>query len=143
MYEDKYSTLYSKYPGMCVSTKKNINGLRTLIKKQFWSFVVVNIIAQKKMDLLYQALSQYRRRQYDKCVDICTAILDKQPLDQAAWCLKIKALTQRVYVDDLESEDTFGTGEESFDENVVATAPRVGTSMVTSTASGQPSGAMR
>ncbi|KAG5894234.1 hypothetical protein JTB14_002283 [Gonioctena quinquepunctata] len=79
------------------------------------------------MDPLYLALSLYRRRRYDKCVDICTSILDKHPLDQATWCLKMRALTQRVYVDDIETEEIPQT--EFLDDNAVATAPRPGTSI--------------
>ncbi|KAJ8967484.1 hypothetical protein NQ314_002798 [Rhamnusium bicolor] len=81
------------------------------------------------MDPMYLALSLFRRRRYDKCVDICTSILDKQPLDQAAWCLKMRALTERVYVDDIESEEISET--DFLDDNAVATAPRPGTSMKT------------
>ncbi|XP_065173914.1 tetratricopeptide repeat protein 8-like [Atheta coriaria] len=79
------------------------------------------------MDPLYVALSLYRRRHFDKCVDLCTLILEKQPLDQAAWCLKMRAMTQRVYVDDIDTEDINET--DFLNENVVATAPRPGTSM--------------
>lgn len=82
------------------------------------------------MDSMYLALSLYRRRRYDKCIDICTSILDKQPLDQAAWCLKMKAMTQRVYVDDLESEEL--PESDILEDNSIATAPRLGTSMKTS-----------
>ncbi|CAG9835183.1 unnamed protein product [Diabrotica balteata] len=78
---------------------------------------------------MYLALSLFRRRRYDKCIDVCSSILDKQPLDQAAWCLKMRALTQRVYVDDLESEDF--PEEDFLDDSVLATAPRPGTSMKT------------
>ncbi|XP_066260935.1 tetratricopeptide repeat protein 8 isoform X2 [Euwallacea similis] len=83
------------------------------------------------MDPMYLALSLFRRRCYDKCIDVCSSILDKQPLDQAAWCLKMRALTQRVYVDDLESEET-AIQDDFLDGNVVATAPRPGTSLRTS-----------
>jgi tetratricopeptide repeat protein 8 len=82
-----------------------------------------------KMDPFYLALSLFRRRQFDKCADVCGEILEKQPLDQAAWCLKMRALTQRVYVDDIESEELI---EGDFlDDNAVATAPRPGTSIKT------------
>ncbi|KAH1009550.1 hypothetical protein HUJ04_001889 [Dendroctonus ponderosae] len=87
-------------------------------------------ISVAKMDPMYLALSLFRRRHYDKCIDVCTSILDKQPLDQAAWCLKMRALTQRVYVDDLESEETTFQ-EDILDNSVVATAPRPGTSLKT------------
>lgn len=81
------------------------------------------------MDPLYTALSLFRRKQFDKCAEICGEILEKQPLDQAAWCLKMRALTQRVYVDDIESEEI---QDDSFlDDNAVATAPRPGTSFKT------------
>ena len=81
---------------------------------------------------MYLALSLFRRKKYDKCAEVCTEILDKQPLDQAAWCLKMRALTQRVYVDDIESEELI---EGDFlDDNAVATAPRPGTSIKTAIA---------
>lgn len=82
------------------------------------------------MDTLYSALSQFRRRKYDKCIELCTTILEKQPLDQAVWCLKMRALTQRVYVDDMETEDLIDL--DTMDENAVASAPRPGTSIKTS-----------
>ncbi|KAF7272712.1 hypothetical protein GWI33_014524 [Rhynchophorus ferrugineus] len=88
------------------------------------------------MDPMYLALSLFRRRHYDKCIEICSSILDKQPLDQAAWCLKMRAMTQRVYVDDLESEDA--AQEDVLDENVVASAPRPGTSLKTSSTAAVP-----
>lgn len=89
----------------------------------------VNIIHfANGMDLLYKALDQFRKRNYENCADICTNILEKHPLDQAAWCLKMRSLTQRVYIDDLESEGTIES--DSLDENAVASAPRPGTSIV-------------
>ncbi|CAG9863381.1 unnamed protein product [Phyllotreta striolata] len=90
------------------------------------------------MDPLYLALSLFRRRRYDKCVEVCTGILDKQPLDQAAWCLKMRALTQKVYVDDLENEEV--PELDFLDDNVLATAPRPGTSMKTAVV--PPTGAL-
>ncbi|XP_057651035.1 tetratricopeptide repeat protein 8 isoform X1 [Diorhabda carinulata] len=81
------------------------------------------------MDPMYLALSLFRKRHYDKCIDVCSDILQKQPLDQAAWCLKMKALTKQVYVDDIESEEI--QENDFLDDNVIATAPRPGTSMKT------------
>lgn len=81
------------------------------------------------MDPLYLALSLFRRRHFDTCVEICTEILDKQPLDQAAYCLKMRAMTQRVYVDDIETEEFPET--DLLDDNVLASAPRPGTSLKT------------
>ncbi|KAF5291199.1 hypothetical protein FQA39_LY14441 [Lamprigera yunnana] len=80
-----------------------------------------------KMEPLYVALSYYRRKNFDKCIEACTDILEKQPLDQAVWCLKMKALTKRVYIDDLESEEII-VGD-FLDNDTVASAPRPGTSM--------------
>lgn len=81
------------------------------------------------MDQMYLALSLLRRRHFDKCIETCTDILDKQPLDQAAWCLKMRAMTQRVYVDDIESEEF--PDADFLDDQTVATAPRPGTSLKT------------
>ncbi|KAJ8982886.1 hypothetical protein NQ317_004316 [Molorchus minor] len=79
------------------------------------------------MDPMYLALSLFRRRRYDKCIDVCTGILDKQPLDQAAWCLKMRALTQRVYVDDIDGEEM--PEDDILEDHAIATAPRPGTSL--------------
>ncbi|XP_018329576.1 tetratricopeptide repeat protein 8 [Agrilus planipennis] len=79
------------------------------------------------MDPLQEALSLFRRRNFNDCITKCTVILEKQPLDQATWCLKMKALTQRVYVDDIESDRIFVS--DLNDENVIASAPRPGTSL--------------
>ncbi|XP_017784582.1 PREDICTED: tetratricopeptide repeat protein 8 [Nicrophorus vespilloides] len=81
------------------------------------------------MDPMVAALSNFRRKKYDKCVEICTQLLVKQPLDQAAWYLKMRAMTKRVHVDDIDGEDAMT--EDLFDENAVAAAPRPGTSMKT------------
>lgn len=37
------------------------------------------------MDPLFLALSNFRRRNYEKCVDICTELLNKNPLDQVCF----------------------------------------------------------
>lgn len=78
------------------------------------------------MNQLYEAHSYFRRRNYPKCVSVCTELLEKNPYDEAAWVLKMRAMTKRVYVDDLESEDL---SEEFLDDVVIATAPRPGTSI--------------
>lgn len=79
------------------------------------------------MEPLYAALSYFRRRNYDKCIEICTEILEKQPLDQATWCLKMRALTQKVYIDDIETEEL--VMGDLLDDDTIASAPRPGTSM--------------
>lgn len=82
------------------------------------------------MDPFYEALSLFRRRKFDLCAEKCTEILEKQPLDQAAWCLKMRALTQRVHIDDLEDGGDGGV-EDFLDDHAMAAAPRPGTSMKT------------
>jgi hypothetical protein len=39
------------------------------------------------MDPLFQAMSLFRRRQFEKCVDITTSLLDKNPNDQVRLLL--------------------------------------------------------
>lgn len=64
------------------------------------------------MDPYFQALSFYRRRAYDVCINLCTELLQKNISHVGLWELKIRAMTQRVYVDDIETEDgVLGKGE--------------------------------
>lgn len=81
------------------------------------------------MDPLYKALSLFKKRKYSDCVDVCTELLELQPYDQAVWTLKMRALTQIVYVDDIESEEF--SESDFLDDARVATAPRPGTSLKT------------
>lgn len=57
------------------------------------------------MDSFFVAISLYRRRKYDECIDICNDLLQKNALHQGPWELKMRAMTQRVYVDDIEADD--------------------------------------
>jgi hypothetical protein len=36
------------------------------------------------MDLLFQAISLFRRRQYEKCVEVASQLLEKNPNDQVS-----------------------------------------------------------
>lgn len=56
------------------------------------------------MDPFFLAVSLFRRRKYDKCIEICNQLLQKK-LQQGPWELKMRAMTQRVFVDDIEAED--------------------------------------
>ncbi|XP_076816931.1 tetratricopeptide repeat protein 8-like [Clavelina lepadiformis] len=96
------------------------------------------------MDPMFIALSKYRRRKYGECVENCTQILDKNPYDQAAWALKAKALTQQVYIDEIESEEQ-GIAEMLMDDTSIAQFARPGTSLKqpTSASIGGPSPAVR
>lgn len=71
------------------------------------------------------ALSYFRRRKHDDCIELCTKLLDKNPYDQAAWSLKTRALTEQVYIDEVEMEE-IGIAEMLMDENSVAQVSRPG-----------------
>lgn len=57
------------------------------------------------MDYFYQAISFYRRKKYDDCINICNGLLQKNSELKGPWELKMRAMTQRVYVDDIEADD--------------------------------------
>lgn len=57
------------------------------------------------MDSFFEAISLYRRRKYDECIEKCNILLQKNALYQGPWELKMRAMTQRVYVDDIEADD--------------------------------------
>nr|CAD7455464.1 unnamed protein product [Timema tahoe] len=80
------------------------------------------------MDPFYMALSLFRRRKYEQCTSICSELLEKNPYDQAIWTLKMKALTEQVYVDDIEAEEE-GIAEVLMDNDAIAQVPRPGTSL--------------
>ena len=62
---------------------------------------------------------------------------------QAAWMLKTRALTELVYVDEIEVDEQ-GIAEMSMDDNAVAQVARPGTSLkVVGTAQGGPSQGVR
>ncbi|XP_037550955.1 tetratricopeptide repeat protein 8 isoform X3 [Nematolebias whitei] len=80
------------------------------------------------MDPLFLALSYFRRRKLQQCSDICTKILQDSPYDQAAWSLKTRALTEMVYIDEVDV-DQEGIAEMMLDENSIAQVARPGTSL--------------
>ncbi len=52
------------------------------------------------MDLLFQAISLFRRRQFEKCVEITTRLLEKNPNDQVKFIyflLKILIENSRLH----------------------------------------------
>ena len=85
------------------------------------------------MDPLFEALSLFRRRRYEASCEICTQQLKKNPYDQAFWTLKMRCLTQQVYVDDLESEED-GIAEMLLNEDAINQLARPGTSLKTAAA---------
>lgn len=95
------------------------------------------------MDPLFLACSHFRRRKFDDCIKICTTLLEKNQYDQSAWTLKMRALTEQCYVDEVEMDED-GIAE-LMDENVLAQVTRPGTSLKTAAANsgGSLSMAMR
>nr|XP_051682146.1 tetratricopeptide repeat protein 8 isoform X5 [Oryctolagus cuniculus] len=97
-----------------------------------------------EMEPLLLAWSYFRRRKFQLCADLCTQVLEKSPYDQAAWILKARALTEMVYVDEVDV-DQEGIAEMVLDENAIAQVPRPGTSLKLpgTSQSGGPSQAVR
>lgn len=62
------------------------------------------------MDPFYLALSLFRRRKYEQCIEVCNQLLISDPNLEGPWELKMRAMTQRVYVDDIEAEEDAVTG---------------------------------
>uniref|UniRef100_A0AAY4AQS2 Tetratricopeptide repeat protein 8 n=1 Tax=Denticeps clupeoides TaxID=299321 RepID=A0AAY4AQS2_9TELE len=71
------------------------------------------------MDPLFLAWSYFRRRKFQRCADICTKVLEDSPYDQATWSLKTRALTEMVYIDEVDV-DQEGIAEMMLDENAIA-----------------------
>ncbi|KAI2808173.1 Tetratricopeptide repeat protein 8 [Blomia tropicalis] len=86
------------------------------------------------MDPLHYALSLYRRRHHDKCIEVCNDCLEKDPQNQLYWCLKLRCLTEQTYVDDLETDED-GIAETLMDENQIAQTARPGTTLRTAATS--------
>jgi len=57
------------------------------------------------IDPVFLALSRLRRRKYDKAIENCDELLQRNQYDQAAWYLKTRALTLERYIDDLDMEE--------------------------------------
>ncbi|KAL1117913.1 hypothetical protein AAG570_004226 [Ranatra chinensis] len=89
------------------------------------------------MDQFYLAMNMFRRRKFDKCADICTQLLEKNPYDQAVWTLKMRSLTAQVMVDDIEADED-GIADEFLDTEMIAQAARPGTSLRTAAPTAAP-----
>ncbi|VDO73148.1 unnamed protein product [Heligmosomoides polygyrus] len=83
--------------------------------------------AVPRFEGLFKAFRLYRNNQIEACEQECTKLLSKNPLDQAAWALKLCCLTDSVYVDELEN-DELGIAETFLDQNIIAPNARPGTS---------------
>ncbi|KAG9397334.1 trp protein for ciliary function [Carpediemonas membranifera] len=82
--------------------------------------------AQNGLDLLSQAYSCYRRHKFDDAVEICTTLLAKNSLDQAAFVLKCRAANAMVAVDRTDIDEEVA-GDTLLDRNAATTTARVGT----------------
>ncbi|XP_038631829.1 tetratricopeptide repeat protein 8 isoform X1 [Scyliorhinus torazame] len=106
------------------------------------------------MDPMFLAWSHFRRRKFQTCADLCAKLLESNPYDQetetkifiteAAWSLKTRALTEMVYVDEIDV-DQEGIAEMMLDDSAIAQIARPGTSLKLSGISqgGGPSPAVR
>lgn len=64
---------------------------------------------KRDMGTFYEAISLYRRRNYSACIDKCNVLLLSADGAQqkGPWELKMRAMTQRVFVDDIEADDGY------------------------------------
>ncbi|XP_029649151.1 tetratricopeptide repeat protein 8-like [Octopus sinensis] len=93
----------------------------------------------ERMHPMFYAISNFRRRKFKECAELCTSILEKTPYDEAAWSLKTRALTEQVYVDDADLEEET-IAESILDENALAQNVRPGTSLQSSSLESRPDG---
>eukprot|EP01083_Nonionella_stella_P197502 726073_1 len=80
------------------------------------------------IDPIFMVQRNLRLRKYDDCIEMCDKLLQTNPLDQAAWYLKVRALIGKDYIDDTELEEE-GIADILMNEDAVAKAPRPGTSL--------------
>lgn len=90
---------------------------------------------------MFMAVHKLRCREFDDATSLCTDVLSKNPYDQvsrvarcetasrnpsasqAAWSLKVRALTQKMWVDDTDMEEE-GIAEALLDETATAQVAR-------------------
>ena len=81
------------------------------------------------MDPMYVALNLFRRRKFEECANKCTDILKEEAQNQAAWVLKMRALTHQVAYDDIDVMETLAESAAT-NENPLTTTARPGTSLM-------------
>lgn len=79
------------------------------------------------MDTFAKAMSRFRRRKFDECIELCDELLTSNPRDQAAWSLKCQSLTRKNFIDDLEIDEE-NIGDILLDDNQINGIARAGTS---------------
>ncbi|KMS94104.1 hypothetical protein BVRB_024760, partial [Beta vulgaris subsp. vulgaris] len=81
------------------------------------------------IDEIYLAQHLFEQRRFQECMDRCGKLLQANSLDQAAWFLKLRAITERDLIDDSDLEPE-GIAEMLLDENALAgDSARPGTSL--------------
>lgn len=80
------------------------------------------------MENLFTALNLFRRRKFEECANVCTNILQEEKQNQAAWVLKLRALTHQVIFDDIDVMETLAESATT-NENPLTTTARPGTSL--------------
>ena len=65
------------------------------------------------------AQSLLRRRKLEECVEACGVMLEDNPRDEAAWYLKIRALSEQLYVEETDAEEE-GIAELLMDDTAIA-----------------------
>jgi tetratricopeptide repeat protein 8 len=99
--------------------------------------------AMDEIDPFYLAMLYFRMNKITEASTACTKILEKNPLDQAAWSLKLACFTEEVYIDELENDEA-GFADAYMDDHAIVTGARPGTSLNRPiTDSGGPSPAVR
>jgi hypothetical protein len=58
-----------------------------------------------QLDPLYLALFYFRLNRLEDAHRECAKLLERNPLDQAAWSLKLACFAEEVYVDELENDE--------------------------------------
>uniref|UniRef100_A0A0K0F3T8 Tetratricopeptide repeat protein 8 (inferred by orthology to a human protein) n=1 Tax=Strongyloides venezuelensis TaxID=75913 RepID=A0A0K0F3T8_STRVS len=96
------------------------------------------------IDPFYKALVLFKTNKIQECHKVCNSILEKNPLDQAAWSLKLGCFTEETYIDELEN-DEIGMVDIFMDDNIISKDARPGTSFnrPLTTASGTSSQVIR
>ncbi|KAI6228712.1 hypothetical protein M3Y99_01198200 [Aphelenchoides fujianensis] len=85
-------------------------------------------VIHDELDSFYLATLYFRMNKIDESSAECTKILEKNPLDQAAWSLKLACFTEEVFVDELENDEA-GLADAYMDDHAIVTGARPGTSL--------------
>ena len=83
------------------------------------------------VDPMYMAILHFQERKFIESLNICNQLLSKNPRDQAAFVLKLRALSAPNIVDECELDEAseMSIGDQSLDDTATAQVPRPGTSL--------------